>query len=1103
MKPFLRQLLRATQSSVVLAMIVATSRAQTAESAQTVAVPSRITHPVDDSQRVTLRGNVHPLARPEFDRGPVAADMQMNRMLLVLRRSDEQEQALQQLLAEQMDKGSLSFHKWLSPEEFGRRFGPSDDDIKVISDWLHARGFSGVKVGVGRTNVEFSGDVAALRNAFHTDVRQFVVKGQVHHANSSDPEIPDALSPVVAGIVSLHDFRRKSLRHSLGNMVRMTDGRIIPDFTGSTNQFFAVGPADFATIYNIPASLNLDGTGVTIAVIGTSNINLQDVSDYRNFFGLTPSNNVVVVPNGPLPDLNSEEGEADLDLQISGAVAPGASIKFIATEDTASASGVDLGSVYVIDNNAADILSLSFGDCEADLQTSGNSFFRALWQQAAAQGITVTVSSGDNGSAGCDDFTTAKAASKGLAVSGIASTPYNIAVGGTDFDDVGNQAAFWNQNPGANAPVTRLSAKGYIPETTWNDSCAATATPAALTTCVSPSSTLANIVAASGGPSSVNAKPAYQTALTPVDAARDIPDVSLFASDGQASKSFYLVCQADAPHQPTDPPSCASSGSFRFQGAGGTSASAPAFAGIMALIDQKMGGRQGNANFVLYKVAATPGASCNSSTQPLNGSTCAFNDVTKGNISVPCTGNSTTNCSSATAGTNGVLVTTSGTTKTPAFTTGAGYDLATGLGSVNVANLAAAWPTAVGTFKGSATSLKLNGNTTLVQITHGTSVTATAAVAANPGPGTPSGDVSLLAATSVNGGVAAGTLSGGIATINTAALPGGAYNIVAHYAGDGTFAPSDSNPVPVQVSQENSRLQIGMVSFNPTSGAVTNANATTLAYGSPYVLRADILNGSGGACAPLVSGGSVSGCAFDATGTVTITDNGAPLDIGSFPVNSGGFAEDQPIQLPPGSHQLVANYSGDISFKLAGPVTDTVTITQATSTMALTATPSSIVKSGSVTLTAVVSTTSSGAAPTGTVKFTNGGVAIAGTVTFTPVAGSATSTAKLTATLTTTLSAIAPPPAAPWRPGPPLAPYQWILLIAALLLLAAVAWRRPRRRTFAYTGIALAVLLVGGAAGCGGGGGGGTTVRTLNLSASYSGDANYTSSSANTSVTVQ
>jgi len=1088
------------------------TRPENSTAGQAAAIPARITQAIDEARMVQMRGNVHPLARAEFDQGAASNATPMKRMLLLLQRSPEQEAALQQLMAEQMSKESPNFHKWLTPEEFGRQFGPADADIQTVTSWLTSHGFTGFRVNRGKTLIEFNGNVGQVRSAFHTDIHKFVVNGDDRQANISDPQIPAALTPVVAGIVSLHNFPMKSMRHTVGAYTRTADGRIIPELTGSSNQFFAVGPADFAKIYDIPSSL--DGTNANIAIIGFSSIDINDTHAFRALFGL-PVNDPVVVNNGPDPGFNGEEGEADLDVQWSGAVAPKATIHYINSEGTVTSDPLFLGAEYVIDNNSDDVMSLSFGQCEANLGNAANAFFNTLWEQAAAQGITVAVSAGDPGSAGCDDFTTAKVATLGLAVSGIASTPFNIAVGGTDFDDVGNQAAFWNQNPPApapptaNDPVTRLSVKGYIPETTWNDSCAATATPSLLTTCAGALAT--NIVGGSGGPSAVYTKPSWQNGLTPADTHRDIPDISLFASDGPKSHSFYVVCQADAVSNPST--SCASSGPFSFLGVGGTSASAPAFAGIIALIGQSEAAlgrsrRQGNANFVLYKLAQTPSNFCNSSTQPLAPpATCVFYDVTKGNISVPCAGGSP-NCSSTTSGTNGVLVTANGTTQTPAFTTGTGYDLATGLGTVNVANLATAWGTAVGGFKGTTTTLLINNSATPAAITHGTAVTAKVTVGVvAPATGTPTGDVAVVAPTAANGGGSDGiqpkgtALASGTATIPGVILPGGMYSAKAHYAGDGTFAGSDSTGVPVTVNKENSALQMEIVTFD-TAGNITNGNASTFAYGSPYILRMDILNSTGTTtnCKPLVTGGTTTGCAFDATGTITLKDNGSPLDGGTFPVNSEGHAEDQPIQLAAGPHPLTAVYSGDNSYNPSVQVANTLTVTKATTTTAVASLPTSIVSGTMVTLTATISTQSNGVAPSGTVQFLNGATPITGTVTLTPTNGSSTGFASLKATLTTTISALMPPlPMERTRPGPLV--WWFVLLATAVAAFVYLLRRFPKQRKHVYASMILFGVILTGVAGCGGGGG--PKIKTVTIQTNYSGDSNYNSSSGQVIITVQ
>src|SRR6266403_386433 len=718
----------------VLAFFVARAAAQTTNT-------TALTQPVDEKNLVALKGNVHPLARPEFDQGPVTDAQPLNRMLLLLQRSPDQESALRRLLEDQQNKSSPNYHAWLTPVQFGKQFGPADADLQVVTAWLTYQGFTGIQVGPGRQVIEFSGTAGAVRTAFRTEIHRFVVDGQEHLANASDPQIPAALSPVVTGVVSLHNFPRKSHAKVLGQF-RRTIGKAgleplfsFPNpFNGRT--FYGLAPGDFATIYNskpLIAAGN-DGTGQTIAIVGETNINVQDVQQFRKMFGLPANFDATnVILNGEDPGITSlgEEGEADLDVEWSGGVAPGATVKFVVSASTPASAGIDLSALYIIEHNLAGVMSESYGDCEKNLGSAGNAFYNKLWEQAAAQGITVVISSGDGGSAGCDNFNTQQVATQGLAVSGLASTPFNVSVGGTDFDQVNNWAAYWNPT---NDP-TGTSARSYIPEVPWNENCA----QISLTGCGAgaPNGSV-NIVAGSGGASSVYGKPTWQMGVAgmPNDNHRDQPDISLFASPG-FDGTGYVYCQSDQTISGVR--TCdinVSTGVLDFGIVGGTSASAPAFAGIMALVNQYQaahGGanRQGNANYVLYALAKKAGASCTSSATEAAG--CIFNDVTKGNSflptglpgvgtnSVPCQGGSL-NCSVSTVGNTGVLVDPSHTT-TEAWTATAGYDMTSGLGTVNANNLATNWRS-VSTIP-TTTTLTLSPTS---GITHGTGENVTVGI---------------------------------------------------------------------------------------------------------------------------------------------------------------------------------------------------------------------------------------------------------------------------------------------------------------------------------------------------------------------------------------
>jgi subtilase family serine protease len=629
-------------------------------SAQTSGAFSRITNAVDETRLMRLQGNTHPLARAEFDHGAAPPDLPMERAMLVLKRSPEQQAALDRLMAEQLDKSSPNYHRWLTPEEFGQRFGPSDADIQTISSWLSSHGIQVNSVAKGRNVIEFSGNASQIREAMHTEIHRYVVKGEEHWANAGDPQIPAALSPVVAGPLTLHNFHRKPMARSLGQFSRSkATGEVRPvhpEFTFNINSAcglnltcYAVGPADFAAIYHVQqlwnASPAIDGTGQSIAIANDSNINIADARNFRSLFGL-PANDPIVTVVGTDPGKNGDEIEADIDTQWTGAIAKNATIHLVIAANTNSSNGVDLAAQHIVQNNVANILSESFGSCESNLGTSGNQFFNGLWQQAAAQGITVFVSTGDSGAAGCENpnpnVTTPQPATTGLAVSGIASTPFNTAVGGTDFNQFNAQSTFWNTTPTTSATgQTQLTAKGYIPENVWNDSCTNAVYGAAgfstniLTNCndntVSPS--FIDPVGTGGGMSTIYSKPAWQTALTPGDGKRDIPDVSLFAGAGLVG-SFYVICQQDTN---TGNAACDLNSPFQnFSAVGGTSVSTQAFAGIMALVLQKNSPNAGLGliNPTLYTLAATQmPANCNSSNPAAS---CIFNDITVGTNSVPC-----------------------------------------------------------------------------------------------------------------------------------------------------------------------------------------------------------------------------------------------------------------------------------------------------------------------------------------------------------------------------------------------------------------------------------------------------------------------------------
>ena len=895
---------------ILLAIVVLQFFISNLSSGQT---PSHITQALDDAQRVPLKGNVHPLARTEFDRGAAPADLAMDRMLLVLKRSPEQDAALTKLLDDQQDKHSPHYRKWLTPTQFGVQFGPSDDDVEKVTGWLGSQGFHDIYVSKGRTVIEFSGTAGQVQTAFETTMRQYVVAGQAHWANSNDPSIPIALSPVVAGVFTLHNFYKKPQSHVVqvefpAKAVRQSH----PEFTSSTGAH-ALAPADYYTIYNFNP---LGSGGSHIAITGRSNIDPQDPL-YFHYWMYDQATDWDVLVNGPDPGElgGGEEMEADLDITWASAVSPSNWVTLVVSQSTATTDGVDLSEQYIIDNNYADVMSESFGDCEANFTSTQATGIANLAQQAAAQGITYVVAAGDSGSAGCDNPNKEKTAVHGLSVNALASTPYNVAVGGTVFNESGHASTYWNST---NASPTYQSAISYIPEDVWNDSCISCATP--------------GIWAGGGGVSTFFTKPSWQSGVAgiPNDGQRDLPDVSLTA----AAHDPYLVCFLGScvPNQ---------QGEISFYGVSGTSASTPSLAGIMALVANRAGTRLGAPNYVLYRLAATENlAQCNASSSTLPASTCVFNDVTVGNNAVP--GEVSYGTSAAT------------------YQSGKGYDLATGLGSLNVTNLINEWSTV--TFSPTTTTLSVSPTS----FVHGSAANVSGTVTPNSGTGTATGTIWL---TGPNGNIAGQdtigmfTLGGsGAYSGATHLLPGGTYQVHAHYAGDTTYAPSDSSPtVQVNIQPEPTTITFSVLTKDNSGNFVP---FTSGSYGTSVYYQAHVTGQSGYG----TPGAYVN--FWDANG------NGASYN---YLDSQGNALTPAQTQINSGSHSITAGYNGDNSFSSSTDLTPIkFTITQLGTTTALTSQQTS----QSLLLTATVSANGNGTPATGSITFSSGGTVL-GTVPLT------------------------------------------------------------------------------------------------------------------------
>jgi uncharacterized protein (TIGR03437 family) len=773
--------------------------------AGSVAAASRITQPIDNRQRITLAGHLHPKALAAIDQGPVAPSLPIPYLTLNLRPSASQQADLETLLVEQQTLGSPNYHRWLTPEQYGQRFGASPADLAIIAQWLQDQGLNVVSVARGRNWIAASGTAAQVEAAFQIEIHNYVAGGETHFANASEPSVPAALAPVVKGIRGLNDFRMKPRRASLAK----------PHYTTGSTHYIA--PDDLAAIYGI-APLYTGGTngnGQKIAIAGQTEIALSDIQTFRSQFNL-PANNpqTLLVPGSKNPGIQSASGdlaESDVDLEWSGAVARNAAIVFVYSTDVMESVQ------YAIDEKIAPVVAVTYGACEPETPAAESDAFRQWALQANAQGITWLAASGDDGAADCAD-----SQNPGLSVDLPGSVPEVTSVGGTEF--VEGSGSFWSRSNNAN----QASALSYIPETTWNDS------------------VVEGAPAAGGGGSSVLfAKPAWQTGPgVPNDKARDVPDVSLNASPDHDG---YLVYTGGS-----------------LQVYGGTSVSAPVFAGLTALLNQAAGsGGVGNINPNLYALAqSSPGI---------------FHDITTGNniVTVPCG----RNCTGTPVG----------------YSAGVGYDRATGLGSVDAAKLVAGWNGGGVTPPGSGASLTLLADPDTVAAD---AVVYLMATVVSTNGTTPSGSVAFsIAGTALGAGAltgSAGTATATLAVVGSL-LPLGTGTITATYSG----AASASVTIAVTASGSGS----GAI---PAIGGVANAASF-----APSVAPGSLLSVFGSELSPAIDVASAVPLPISASGVAVLVNGiAAPL----YYVSPGQLN----VQIP---YETQANTTALLSVNNNGQVT--------------------------------------------------------------------------------------------------------------------------------------------------------------------------------------
>jgi subtilase family serine protease len=794
----IKKLLQGPNRLWVCGSIAACALAATSVAAQTPA--PRIRAEVNVSQMSLLKGSQHPLAQAQNDAGRMSSDVRLNGMSIVFNRSAAQQADLEALIAAQQNPASPLYHQWLSPDQFGARFGMAQTDIDKVQSWLLQQGFSIDSVARSKNLIRFSGTVGQVEQAFQTQMHFYTVGGEKHYAPATTLSVPAAIASSVATIANLDDFRPRAMH------IRSTTAQTKPAFTsGQTgNVFFA--PGDIKLIYDLNPLLKaaVNGAGQSIAIIGQSSVATSDIENFENAAGLSVKDpTMVIVPGSGSPMMfPGDESESDLDLEWSGAIAPGAEIFFVYTGSSTN-FGVFDSLQYAIDEKIGTIISLSYGACEPTVSATAASALEAVVSQGIAQGQTILAAAGDSGSTACyvSPTTTSPTLStqEELAVSYPASSQYVTGVGGTEISQTNSAyytagSAYWAGPSGTSDVVT--SALQYIPEVVWNDSVSN----------VQGGST--SLSAGGGGASTLyTSKPSWQTGVPgiPSDSARDVPDVSLFSSPAFVP---YIYCSSDPSSFSTGQVASCNSG-FRDSAtgdltlAGGTSFATPIFAGMVAILNQQKGYTtgQGLLNPELYKLAS------NSATYAA-----AFHDVTSGNNECPsslgssyCSGNGTSH-----------------------YSAGTGYDQATGLGSVDLSNLATAWPASTATPL-IATTTTATAATAAPNVS--TNDIVTISVAQVGGTGTPTGTVNL----SIDGsGSSYGTgaltpvtlTSNGTVTYTANFTTAGVHTIVAQYAGDGTNAPSTGSAV-ITVGGTSSGKGTFTMGFTPATLTVSQGSEGT------------------------------------------------------------------------------------------------------------------------------------------------------------------------------------------------------------------------------------------------------------------------------------
>jgi subtilase family serine protease len=806
----------------------------------------RVVQEVSASARVQLERHLPAWVRPSADLGPAEAQP-LNHLTATLARSADRQQAFQELLREQQTPGSPNFHKWLTPAQIGEQFGVSENDLRAVTGWLTSQGFQVIRVSNSRTFIEFKGTTSIAQQALGVQFHNYRVGGDTLLSNDREPSIPAALAPVLKGFTGLSaSFSQPQ------NIASVKQKQ--PDLTHCSGGdcTYLITPSDFSAIYNATPAYQqgVTGSGQTIGIIGRARVLPQDVTAYGTQTHVSmPLPNVIIPPSGtdPGPALSSlpqdcndnpsaadclylnDQGEATLDVQRSGGVAYGANLDLIVSASSTTQDGVDIATQYAIDSYGngvqANILSISFGVCESEAGQSDVQGLDALFQQAAAQGISVFISAGDAAASGCAQaFTYPDSQTQVLNINALCSSSYVTCVGGTEFNDAANPSQYWSSTNSSSFG----SALGYIPEGAWNEPF------------VNGSYEVAGT---GGGVSQFISTPTWQTGTgVPGTQGRYVPDVAFSSSQHDG----YFGCLAAAGA------SCVadSTGTFYFEAFAGTSAAAPGMAGVMALVDQSAGGPQGVANPELYHLAANPAAN-------------VFHDVTVASSGVTdCDPGTPSMCNNSTPSNSGLTGGLAG------YTVQTGYDEVTGLGSVNIGNLVSTWQ--AGNRQPSPT-VSISASEASVAAGQPVSFTATLSSSTTPSP---TGTVQFIANGANLGSAVA--LSGDTATLNGQVIWNyGNYTVGAAYNGDANYWGASSNTVSLTVTPLTATVAASLSAATIAPGSSVTITATVSGpQGAPVPTGSVQFQSNGtslGSAVPLSNGTAVLKRSFPVAGSHTIT----------------------------------------------------------------------------------------------------------------------------------------------------------------------------------------------------------------------------------------